>query len=100
MSDVSKLELIDRDALLDKLTEMENSGKLSQNQYRELRYMITSAPQVFPPPVRRGKWNLYNDKISPKIYECTLCKAKFFYAAREFNFCPECGARMDTEVEA
>ena len=45
-------------------------------------------------PVVRGKWTLFGRRgIYGVMYECSACHAK--YDGRT-NFCPNCGAQMDT----
>lgn len=44
--------------------------------------------------VRRGKWT--ENKTEYFLYGCSLCG---YRVDNEYNFCPECGARMDGDED-
>ena len=49
-------------------------------------------------PVRHGMWEMHSDR--PDNIICTNCDVGFDvwkHEAKDFNFCPRCGARMDGE---
>ena len=51
-------------------------------------------------PVRHGRWIEYIEiGAMNNHYECSTChwKTPSFTIARESNFCPNCGAKMDLE---
>jgi hypothetical protein len=60
-----------------------------------LEELIDEAPTIDAEPVRHGKWipimglNRQNEK-----FICSECICQFDY---KFNFCPNCGARMDED---
>ena len=50
-------------------------------------------------PVRHGRWEMNSDR--PDNIICTNCDAGFDvwkYEAKDFNYCPKCGAKMDGEL--
>ena len=51
---------------------------------------ITELPTIEP---KKGKWEVV-DEAEPRRYGCSVCKR---IAWREYNYCPNCGARMDGE---
>ena len=40
-----------------------------------------------------GNWQFW-DKACPQFYSCDICG---FHSLSEYNFCPNCGARMKSE---
>ncbi|MBO7309518.1 MAG: hypothetical protein J6V38_07810 [Kiritimatiellae bacterium] len=48
-------------------------------------------------PVRHGRWELETSKY---LRRCSACEKVTFYrgAGRHYDYCPNCGARMDLEV--
>ena len=60
---------------------------------------VENFPAADVAPVRHGRWNLYE---RAHYFKCSLCaktvpyrKACLFDGRREYNYCPNCGARMD-----
>ncbi len=57
-------------------------------------------------PVRRGKWDthdvvkvLCSGKTLDGFCQCEACGDVFPLAYSEYNYCPNCGARMDGDTE-
>ena len=55
-------------------------------------------------PVRRGRWvRIDDDWNSLTTYQCTACDEEFCFEIDEdllllnYNYCPNCGAKMDSE---
>lgn len=53
------------------------------------------APTIEAEPVRHGRWDDSNDGITPY---CTVCGRTHSCFNRTPDFCPNCGARMNLEV--
>ena len=54
-------------------------------------------------PVRHGYWKVVSDGYGDKAYicECSECKDTVWVyknADRKWNYCPNCGAKMDGQV--
>lgn len=55
-------------------------------------------------PVRHGKWQIDKDTyLNWSIFACSVCDAEFVLNECEeatlcLNYCPECGAKMDSEA--
>lgn len=73
-----------------------------------IKNIIRNYPPADVAPVKHGKWlNFYNDFSVAECSECAECfevspdqdpEKEFFEAFKEFyNYCPNCGAKMDLE---
>ena len=71
------------------------------------RKLIAEAPAIDAAPVRHGRWWKKTDwhpisytatKDFP-FYECTQCGWNRRFAI-DYNFCPNCGAKMDVTEDA
>ena len=92
--------LIDANALKEK-------GFYDLGAEEEIVYVedIDNAPTVDAVEVVHGRWKLYgNDDNCGCSYFCSNCHNSFdedwFYVQgqyRQFNYCPNCGAKMDGE---
>ena len=102
-------DLISRSALLAvpnvcKVTEYDESGC-------GISYLavsvddIEAAPAVDAEPVRHGRWDSFGvrrtdakgrNRIEYMFNACTLCENP---AVKRTAYCPNCGAKMDAEVE-
>lgn len=68
------------------------------NITRLITQKILAEPEVDAEPVRHGKWincENYND-----IVQCSKCGLiRNIYKQEGWNYCPNCGAKTDAEVE-
>lgn len=97
------MRLIDADALKTHVCEMCDDGQRECKGDNSCAILcwINDMPTI-EPEVRHGRWKKKNGEIY-----CTNCKkskwsASFELMLRRFNFCPNCGAKMDatdTEVD-
>lgn len=63
-----------------------------------IRRAIDNAPTVDAVPVVHGRW-IEVPSMAPE-YACSVCGATFEWWERsEAHYCPNCGAKMDLEVE-
>ena len=75
-------EYIDREAVLMKLMQA-----------------ISDMPAADVAPVVHGHW-IEKEKYSFGImYDCSLCDNRILDNGYSWNYCPNCGAKMDEEVE-
>ena len=74
--------------------------RLAARQFEILK-IIDDAPTVDAVEVVHGKWAIFEDGWNDEaIYECTVCKEAFVTidgtpAENLWNYCPNCGAKMD-----
>lgn len=57
--------------------------------------IIKAIPSADVAPVRHGRW-VYNGIPDSILSGCSLCG--FSCGAYSFNYCPNCGARMDLDL--
>lgn len=82
-------DLISRLAALDALSNHYEVGNQTQNEaVRDCENIIMQLPTIEP---KKGKWEVV-DEEEPRWYGCSLCKKM---ARWPFNYCPNCGARME-----
>lgn len=62
-------------------------------RYKVFEDAVTIAPTVEAEPIRHGHWEHGKDVIGI-YYQCSECGSQY-HIGYEFNYCPECGAKMD-----
>ena len=92
-------EYIDRRRLFDALADYWNiphdwDGGIAQPCEDALAF-IENAPEEDVAPVRHGRWGNYEPYSDG--YRCSKCKITHRSCTA---YCPNCGAKMDLEVEA
>lgn len=102
-------DLIDRAALMDDIEEsVVFSGRNSRNaevrSANKIIDRIKAAPAVDAEPVKHGRWEEWWPCIclimtgEEMLYRCSVCDAKYADIEGK-NYCPNCGAKMDLEVD-
>lgn len=98
------MRLIDADALIQQMADNFRQGVFEGcdcGEYEVAENTILEAPTIDAVPVVHGWWinrtenirGLYNYR-----YDCSVCQHIFWYGGIEtFNYCPNCGAKMDGE---
>lgn len=63
----------------------------------ELQSEFASAPAADVEPVRHGHWIPVNTEYKhASLHKCSVCGGLLFY---EFNYCPNCGAKMEGDED-
>lgn len=62
----------------------------------ELEGLVRDVPAADVEPVRHGRWNSPLDKRRKASLRCSQC---FGLSHAAYAYCPNCGAKMDEEVE-
>ena len=88
-------EYIEREALLNRFSDKGPVG-------RSVRDYIKDQPAADVAPVVRGRWDIRVDDFDCEYAKCSECGEEFYDANDDtidiiFNYCPNCGARMDGE---
>ncbi len=81
-------EYIERRAAHDAVTDAIWHGKRSMY---DVASAINSVPNADVAPVRHGRWIGAREYCGD--YMCSNCEA--LYGTNKFNYCPNCGAKMD-----
>lgn len=101
---MAEKEYIEREAALNAIKdEMENyqpnPDPYSITPYEFVRRglniaysIIKNQPTADVQEVRHGKWMKSNNER-----KCSLCGYFYFTNTKSFNYCPNCGAKMDKE---
>lgn len=85
-------DCVSRQAMLDAITEID--GNINMDIYtNEVREIIENLPPVTPTR-KKGKW-IFKD--NSRDMWCSNCDASFEETPQDFNFCPNCGAEMESE---
>ena len=80
-------EYIDREAALMKLMQDGCSAKNLQS--------ISDMPAADVAPVRHGRWVEKEKYTFGIMYDCSLCENRILDNGHSWNYCPNCGAKMD-----
>ena len=84
-------EYIEREAAIEAVKHAWAKG-LEPSQYIE----IISAADVAP--VVHGRWIEKEKYTFGIMYDCSLCENRILDNGHPWNYCPNCGAKMDEEV--
>ena len=78
------MRLIDADALIEEALTEGAYGYVDAKQ-------IADSPTIDAVPVRHGRWYEGHEMMT-----CTNCCEQFdLYFKNDFNYCPNCGAKME-----
>lgn len=69
-------------------------------RYFTVKFDILNFPTSDVAPVRHGHW-LRPFPTTPKSYVriCSVCKGTSYAIGKEYDYCPNCAAIMDEEVD-
>ena len=95
---------IDRDGLIDQLNTIRRYVDTNIPAISVMNGIIGTVeaqPVADVEPIKRGKWNVGFDGDG-FVFECNVCKEIFYEidgenidSALDFNYCPNCGAKME-----
>ena len=84
-------DYIDKQAFLDHMKRTD--------RYFNVKFDIENFPNADVAPVRHGRWEEASDGDG---IVCPFCRTDFctiIYDTEHFNYCPNCGAKMDGGIE-
>ena len=93
-------EYIAREVLLAQLRAMEsyNVSPMYRRGYDDCVATVLNAPTADVAPVVHGRW-IQVDSTKCRCSHCDIIALIALYPHGDKNFCPNCGAKMDMEVE-
>ena len=60
---------------------------------------IIGAPAADAAPVRHGRWVKQEKYTFGTMYDCSICGNRILDNGHSWNYCPNCGAKMDEVSE-
>ncbi len=97
-------EYIEREAAIDALQNHYEVRNAVQNGIMdECVMLMMRVPAADVVPVQHGRWrghDIGNGTLSIDEDTCSLCGSRFYQIAEtgcDWNFCPNCGAKMDKD---
>lgn len=94
-------KLLDRDVLiyhLRRMMEARQIDRLPKSGYAKAIEDVAGCPTVDAVPVVHGRWIYHDDDYYPWL-ECAECHWEYS-GLKRYRYCPECGARMDSDDNA
>lgn len=99
-------EYIEREALYQAITKLPNVGGCSSIDRESVEIAIMQAPEADVVEVKHGEWLQTKEPLGYKDVDCIECSAcrdswvidedfDFEFHKQYWNYCPNCGARMD-----
>ena len=91
-------EYIERGALL---KYIDDELFLEQSEKSYLKMLVRKQPTADVVEVRHGEWVEHPEDWRMQMVgdKCSLCGWAVFGGVSEFNYCPNCGAKMDGKGE-
>ena len=85
----------------------EKQGRCCSHEfYNSIEQAITDSEDGVPcdhlievAPVRHGKWIEQEKYTFGVMYDCSICDNRILDNGHSWNYCPNCGAKMDKEEE-
>ena len=97
--EVAKLEELARNRYLDTPSNSPAYPRYTaQMQERTaLKHLIADFPAADVAPVRHGRWIEQEKYTFGTMYDCSICGDRILDNGHSWNYCPNCGAKMDLE---
>ena len=91
-------DYIDRDAVI---SEIERREALMVRDKRisvdAMKSFIKNRPAVDVAPVVHGRWIEQDKYTFGTMYDCAICGTRILDNGHSWNYCPNCGAKMEQE---
>lgn len=81
-------EYINKQAFLDHMKRTD--------RYFNVKFDIENFPNADVAPVRHGRWEPTEAPFMNECEDCSVCGYRTVWGHR-YNYCPNCGAKMDEE---
>lgn len=91
--------MADREEILAKLDTARMCDQIGYAAYSRLHDLISEITEQ-----KHGHWKLVQDYYDDEHWQCSACGCEWYLEAgtpeeNNMHYCPECGAKMDEEVE-
>ena len=93
--------LIDANELMSNIHFYDEQQKNDVWRTSDIEALLAEQPTVDAVEVKHGEWTVIEDDWNmDTIYQCSVCKEEFVTidgtpAENLWNYCPNCGAKMD-----
>ena len=94
-------EYIEREAILREIERRESlmvGDKLVSVD--AMKSFIKNRPAADVAPVRHGRWIEHEKYTFGVMYDCSICDDRILDNGHSWNYCPNCGAKMDKPDES
>lgn len=104
------MRLIDADEMLANESEAYMNAQLEVNEvtalvnsvvHQKIQQLIIDTPTIEAEPVKHGRWIVLDECLNEGVY-CSVCHKKVYRVNYRnckmmSRYCPNCGAKMDSE---
>ena len=92
-------EYIEREATVKLLRSLGSRDYRREKGTIQEAIKMVSFPEYTPPadvaPVRHGRWVEQEKYTFGTMYDCSICDNRILDNGHSWNYCPNCGAKMD-----
>ena len=88
---------IDADKIITDMDDMKVDGEVFTTAVNYVKLIVEDAPTVDAEPVKHGKWENYIADTGVEHWRVIRCSECEKVAIERYNYCPNCGARMENE---
>lgn len=85
---------------VDEFKELFDPDTTKYLSVENIRKLIDIYADMNAVPVMHGQWNIILDDYDCEMMQCSCCKTEFYDGDNDtvdslYNYCPNCGAKMD-----
>lgn len=95
-------EYIEREAAIDAIMKVyvRTAGYKARERVFEAEEAVHRLPVADVAPVVHGRWIEQEKYTFGVMYDCSICGNRILDNGHSWNYCPNCGARMDGDDDA
>ena len=95
-------EYIEREAAIDAIMKVyvRTAGYKARERVFEAEEAVHRLPVADVAPVVHGRWIEQEKYTFGVMYDCSICGNRILDTGHSWNYCPNCGARMDGDDDA
>lgn len=88
-------EYIEREEINEAMKEVCDDPSCPMHVAAEIAQIIDCAPAADVVPVVHGWWIEHEKYTFGTMYDCSICSTRILDSGHSWNYCPNCGAKMD-----